>query len=216
MTIEHYYHVYADGEGDWLNAIEEHCDALSVISKPFNVYGTIIGTDANIKLARATLTDRLSKMADSIFFQEAASGWEQPTLEQMHSMSHQHDNPILYCHTKGSANPSPFSISWRQSMTKHLIYRWDECLEKLNEVDAVGCHWLTKVEYPEFIEIPIFGGNFWWATAKYVRQLPPLDYDSRHDAEAWLGRGNPSTYDLLRGWPALEVFERGRSLVSCE
>jgi hypothetical protein len=51
----------------------------------------------------------------------------------------------------------------------------------------------------------MFGGNFWWANANYLRTLPPLRYKDRFDAETWIGLGNPLVHDLLPGWPSIPL-----------
>ena len=87
-------------------------------------------------------------------------------------------------------------------MTRHVITGWRDCLDLLGQVDAVGCHWLP----PQDGLWPFFGGNFWWATAAYLRQLPELDWTTRWRAEDWIGIGQPKVHDLLPGWPSMKMW----------
>ena len=47
--------------------------------------------------------------------------------------------------------------------------------------------------------VPVFGGNFWWAKRELIKRLPPLQYESRYDAEGWIGRGEPDIVNLIPG-----------------
>lgn len=47
--------------------------------------------------------------------------------------------------------------------------------------DIIGCNYYTLPKRH-------FGGNFWWSTAKYLKDLPPLilGVNLKYDAENWL------------------------------
>lgn len=130
------------------------------------------------------------------------------------------DHFVLYFHCKGGSYvPNHgFTTAWRNCMMKHLIANWKQCVNDLNSgYDAVGCHWLTKQQYPTLINIPIFGGNFWWAKASFLDTLPPIreasavtlhgiqSHSSRYEAEAWFGNGKqiPKIKDYHHTWPDL-------------
>jgi len=110
---------------------------------------------------------------------------------------------VLYAHVKGSYTVTAGNDDWRQAMTLRLVGGWQFCLEHLEGVDALGCHWLTPDEYARRdVATPFFAGNFWWARCSYIAGLPePVPADSRYDHERWIGLGNPQVYDLLPGWP---------------
>lgn len=83
-------------------------------------------------------------------------------------------------------------------------------------VDAVGCHYLCKEEFPEYFELykehhpnayPFFAGNFWWAKAHHVRKLKDPLTDDKYSAEGWLGSYNISVIDMFKGMPSLNAFQ---------
>jgi len=85
---------------------------------------------------------------------------------------------VGYIHTKGITAVTRFLdtgnyeqyrnyFSWRQLLNWGVIEKWRDCHEMLNEhgFDVVGAL-LKKSPSPHF------SGNFWWATASHIRQLP--------------------------------------------
>ncbi len=122
---------------------------------------------------------------------------------------------VLYFHAKGATHPptDTNSHAWRYCMMYHLITQWARCVTDLeNDFESVGCHWLPKI-------LPgqnIWGGNFWWATANYLRTVPSImncpriktgqskldDLDTRYEAEVWMGnrRKLPIVRDYHRDW----------------
>ena len=196
--IRHYYHCYADAPY-WTDPVTEHLAALAAITEPVELTVGLVGSQDNRDLVIEHVAPRLPACVAELRYATFNTGWEQPTLELLHAAAAKHEDPILYCHTKGSVQPA---AEWRKRMTANVVGRWEECLLLLGKgAQAVGSHWLTPAEWPERVDSPYFGGNFWWARADYVRTLPPLRYDKRHEAEAWIGRGDPRVVDLAPGWP---------------
>jgi hypothetical protein len=115
---------------------------------------------------------------------------------------------VLYLHSKGATNPSEMSTRWRNCMMRNLVSNWRSCIESLDHVDSVGCHWQGPPLTPPTQHI--WAGNFWWATSDYLRTLPSLmtaqriglsgvdSVDSRYEAEVWIGNGPklPTIRDL--------------------
>lgn len=195
--IRHYYHVFADGH--WQEPVREHVAAILASGLHAEMTIGVVGSPDNRKAARQAFgvlpVERIV---------EADSGWEQLTLDALHADDR--DGPVLYAHSKGSSDPSPINIAWRRSMTRRVVSGWRDCLARLDEADAVGCHWLTKREWPTMdITTPFFGGNFWWARSDYLRTLPAPSHVSRWKAEEWLGVNEPRVFDLLPGWPSLDL-----------
>lgn len=200
--IKHFYHLYADGE--WRDATQEHIAALSAIDdNMINLYVLAIGTPRRCDEALAYVCDNLPTSVSHCETRSKADGWEQETLAWLRNDAdtyNEYDHPYLYCHTKGAYNTAALNSNWRLSMTRHTVGRWRECLQWLKLVDTIGCHWLTPGQY-EQVDTPFYGGNFWWATANYIRRLPPITREDRWEAERWIGRGAPTTHDLYPGWP---------------
>lgn len=194
--IHHYYHLYADG--DWQVPLKEHIEAIEKITDPIQVRVGIVGSPENMDAAASALPREGWDLCAI-----ANQGWEQVTLNALFRELPEIDGPVLYAHTKGAANPSKVNDAWRRCMTHHNIIGWSRAVRYLDYNDLVGCHWLTPQQYPEAVQIPFFGGNFWWATPEYLRTLPEPSMETRHHAEAWVGTGDPHIAELVQGWPGL-------------
>lgn len=205
MRIQHFYHVYADG--NWQQAFEEHREALSHIRLPMDVTVGIVGSIEN----RARV---LGKMPSNWWPVHTVQGHEQHTLRLIHQNAHLLTGPVLYAHSKGSANPTEWSDAWRRCMTHHLITEADVALDRLaGGADTVGVHWLTPEEHPDHVQIPYYGGNFWWAMPKHLVRLPEPSNETRYHAEAWLGTVRPENpVDLQPGWPGAACLHHGAPL----
>lgn len=211
--VRHYYHVYASGA--WSEPVREHFEALGRAEFEGGITVGLVGYQEDRDMARAMIGSHIRTwgMKEPDVWLEAQEGWEQLTLQQMHVDIHATpgEYAVLYAHTKGARDNSPWNALWRRSMTSHLVSGWEQSagfLER-NGTDAVGCHWLTPEEHhdpPDYVvESPFFGGNFWVARASYLRRLPPLESQYRHQAEEWVGLCNPVVRDLLPGWPTVKL-----------
>jgi hypothetical protein len=117
------------------------------------------------------------------------------------------DTKFLYIHSKGvsakhAANDNIYW--WRSWMEYHLIYRFKECIEALDEVNIVGVGYTTKMIGPHF------SGNFWWSKGDYFKTLPKRDDGSvtgslnigtnYTDPENFIFKGkNPTHRDMDEG-----------------
>lgn len=52
---------------------------------------------------------------------------------------------------------------WRQLLNLGAINRWQECVDKLKDHDAVGVEYQTAP--------PHFRGGYWWSKSEHIRQL---------------------------------------------
>lgn len=199
MEIHHLYHVYADGL--WQAPLREHLDALhtsGLYEQLDRFYVGIVGNDENVAAVKAALDG-----VECSVVAESATGWEQESLRLLPALLGDTDAAVLYCHTKGAAYPSEINVKWRYSMTFFTVVEWWRALLALEDHDAYGCHVVKHDFWPE----DFFGGNFWWATADYLRSLPPVAEDDRWDAERWIGRGEaPRFFDANPGWPDPSLF----------
>jgi hypothetical protein len=110
--------------------------------------------------------------------------------------------------TKVEAKESMNAESWRLMMEYFVIDRWKECVEYLNDYDAVGSNlkilgpttWSDGRQSWEKAGIQHFVGNFWWANASYVNTLSDefLESDFRLDREFWIGTGNGNMKSLYQ------------------
>ena len=118
------------------------------------------------------------------------------------------DYKILYFHTKGVTKESLNGESWRLYMEYFVIDKWKECIEYLNNYDAVGSNlkilgpttWSDGTQSWEKEGTQHFVGNFWWANASYVNTLNDefLKSDFRLDREFWIGTGNGKMKSLYQ------------------
>lgn len=117
---------------------------------------------------------------------------EWPTLHALwsYAISNQ-DSRILYLHSKCTMHPEdPFCSSWRWCMMDCVVNRWELCLSALKSgFDLVGPHWYRSDVVPHAY-CEFFGGNLWWAQAKWISGLsePPRKSKTRREAEAFLTR----------------------------
>lgn len=98
---------------------------------------------------------------------------------------------------------------WRLMLEYFNIDRWRKCVDLLESYDCVGAesHFGIPDRRPgqsaDSVYRSHYSGNWWWATAKYIRTLNP-SYISRNDTQAireraewWIGTGTDvKHYDL--------------------
>lgn len=196
----HFYHVWADGH--WKVPVHDHLKALRESRFDGSVHIGISGSPLNRDDVKRYVSKFWSPDAD--FCAEADVGYEQVTITALQEYVHREGTEpyVLYAHSKGAFEESVARDAWREAMTDPLVRHWRLTLSCLQDRDAVGLYWLTPEEFSDRnITSPFFGGNFWWATAAYLRTLPPVGTSSRFDAETWIGLGNPKVLDLQPGWP---------------
>jgi hypothetical protein len=213
VRIRSYYHVYAAGA--WSGPVTEHAEALAQAGWGAPVTVGLAGPQRDRDLARERITARFAGAGIPVpdRWAEADDGWEQVTLRQIHADVHKtaSEYAVLYAHTKGAGSDTPLNAYWRRSMTWHVVSQWRKCVKLLEDgdYDTAGCHWLTPETHHRpprfFVHTPMYGGNFWWAKASYLRQLPPPGTGYRHQSEEWVGLGSPKAADLLPGWPSVRL-----------
>jgi len=133
---------------------------------------------------------------------------EIPTMDSMRQWCK--INPgynVFYHHIKGvSHGPTDPYKKWRQCMERVCVHQWRQCVMALEDgFDSCGAHWLTP-EHNGLVTIPMWGGNFWWATSDFVATLPEFHEDThenRFEAESWIGMGprRPKVKDFAPHWP---------------
>lgn len=201
MNLSHFYHIYADGK--YQEPVREHFSALlqSGLAQQLPcVRIGVVGSPTN-RTAAIALCCQSGIPIEVVG--EADKGWEQVTMAPTIEWAAFHDGLILYAHTKGSFDVQPLTQTWRRSMTHHCVTHWETAVAAFDDptVNLVGTHWLGDLE--------IIGGNFWWVRSTYLRDIPPLKYDTRYDAETlWKGHPRaPGVVDRFPGYPWQGLFD---------
>lgn len=210
MRIRHYYHCYAGGA--WSEPVRDHFVALARSGlDDLDITVGLVGPEHDRRMCRERIGLLCSKwgLPQPVRWLAADRAWEQLTLQQVHEDVHEipGDYGVLYTHAKGSYTNTDGNHAWRRSMTRALIYGWEECVALLKQgYDCVGCHWMTQ--HGDWF----FGGNFWWASAAHLRALPAPENETRWTPEVWVSLGacplragtllEPKVYDMLPGPPS--------------
>jgi hypothetical protein len=207
----HWYHVWVGdryhGSG-WMLPAKEHFAKLAEARFDGEVRVGVVG---GMSERASAIREIKSWCPEAQITVQAEEGYEQVTLEKMHAFAKitDPDHPILYMHTKGALNATPYNRAWMRAVDEELVGNWAQCAEALATHDMVGMHWLTPERFPDLISEgkPMFGGTFFWATADYLAKLPPVGGTperppvNRYAAESWAGQAKPNVLDLRPCWP---------------
>lgn len=132
----------------------------------------------------------------SVVGPEERNLYEGVTLQKLWQHAQQVDpaTPFLYFHGKGASNMTRCRNRWRRLLEYFCITRWRTAVAALETYDTYGALW-----YPKHTRH--YSGNFWWARAGYLAQLPDPTISSRMRSglrfqyEAWIGLKNPSHFN---------------------
>ena len=212
MKLAIWYHCKISGEGvpseDFaVNIVAQQMYALrqsglSAAASEFHI--GVNGTDSD-----ALTVCSLAPGAPILHVHGPSARTEIPTQNILRAWLPGHEDWfVLYHHSKGITHPGHAAFDrWRERMELVCVWNWQNCVRELSSgFDAAGAHWLTPEQFPGMVSSPFFGGTFWWATAKYLLQLPPLPpptWENRYHAEGWIGtrRPYPRIMNYLPGWP---------------
>lgn len=119
---------------------------------------------------------------------------------------------VCFWHAKGVTHPwDQLNTLWRLCMEKCVIKNWQRCVCDINSgYDSVGAHWLTPEQYYGIVHQPFWGGQFFWAKASFLSELPELPNNPkcRDDwflSERWIGTGRrPRVRDYAPHWPGIQ------------
>ena len=101
-----------------------------------------------------------------VYYSENLKLYEYPSTLKVKELAYQHpDSKILYLHSKGVTRPS-FVDEWSMYMEYFLLDHYDRCLWKLDRFAVASADIATRSQDPFFM------GNFWWAAARHVNELP--------------------------------------------
>jgi len=189
-----YYHIAAMGH--WREVVMEQLSDLRGAPLQRICVG-VLGTEEASWWADQAL--RISGLPYELRWHGAnLTRYEIPTLEWMQTdVASGQASPVAYLHTKGVSQPSDRTkLYWRQLMMRQLLQDMSEGMQG---------HELRCACWSHDAAFPHACGNFWLASADYIRRLPlvaehqqvwmhhPNRWDGpRLAAETWPGCGNPS------------------------
>lgn len=188
MQIGIFYHVY-QYQG-WTELVEDQLKILH--SSGLYDASTFIHIGVNGNKPFPFLENKYK-----IVYNESTELEEAATLEALREFCADNNKwAVLYFHTKGITQKTPETTDWRELMEYFCIERWEDCLDKLQEHETVGCLYMDDC-YLGFY--PHYSGNFWWARSEYTKTLNHdyLTTGIRNNREFWIGTGTGSMYSFL-------------------
>jgi len=199
MKIAIFYHVSQIGLGAFMYQSQMHRLYTSKLFK--NATHIHFGVNGNQELYN---TPKNSVIKYNNNWKE-----ETETLESLRDFCKNNDDyKVLYLHMKGVTKQNINGESWRLMMEYFVIDRWKECVEYLDQYDAVGSNikvlgpttWSDGTQTWEKAGTKHFVGNFWWSNSSYINTLDDkfLSSDFRLDREFWIGTGNGNMKSLYQ------------------
>jgi len=136
--------------------------------------------------------------AKVIYYTENTMEFENVTIRLLSVFAKLHpDYKILYMHTKGISYGSDHVFyngvkAWNQFMMYCLVDQYEKCLPILKVYDTVGVNY-RPLEHGNGQH---YSGNFWWATAEYIKHLPIHYLKDKYHPEFWLLQNNPLFFNV--------------------
>lgn len=179
------YHVAGMGP-HWRGIVTEQLSQLRAAGLT-HVLGTHVGEGLAWLQAEAR---RLSVDLTVCHSSPDLTEYERPGILLVERLAAGGDTPVLYLHAKGVSRPLAETHwhDWRRLMMWELVGGWRKCLAALESggYDAAGVNWWFSERDRAKTH---FSGNFWMASAAWLRRLPPFAdyYRDRFSCERWVG-----------------------------
>lgn len=194
-----FYHFFSKPGSDWTWALDQQLQILKLsgLSDTATINMCITGEIDLAYIARrypfVNVIDVRSVDEPNIF--------EGQTLRFIHQSELPDGAYVLYIHNKGATSNSTYVAAWRDCLNYEMITKWKRCIAALAAYDVIGISDTHVLRSNKVIT----SGNFWWATAKYLKTLPdpidstqyldkhhPSDYDYRYCFERWITANGPN------------------------
>jgi len=188
-----FYHFFARPGSDWTWALDQQLQLLKQSGLP-NVAEINMCVTGKIDLEYVARRYPFVNVID-VRSIDHPNIFEGQTLRAIHQADLPDDAYVLYFHNKGATSNSTYVAAWRDCLNYEMVTKWRLCISALDGYDVVGVS-DTHVQRSNYV---ITSGNFWWATAKYLKTLPdpidstqyldkhhPGDYDYRYCFERWI------------------------------
>jgi hypothetical protein len=102
-------------------------------------------------------------------------------------------NYILYIHSKGVTKSDNKCIKdWVNYLTYFNIYKFNDCLNKLNDYDCVGVNLKVGDDNPLH-----YSGNFWWSKGSHIKKLNKITDNMYNSSEFWVTSLSDKKYASL-------------------
>lgn len=152
------------------------------------IFVCCVGTNNELCID-TTINDKIKIMRLSTLLED----YEVPTQKMLYDFCKANpDYNVLYIHTKGVGKEMNMYIEdWIHYMLYFLIEQHDTALTQLKDHATVGVDLLQEPTLH-------YSGNFWWARASYIKELPdPTEFrnltlypnplcSARHNQEFWI------------------------------
>lgn len=208
MAFNIYFHIAT--AKNWKQSFDRvygHIKDSGILDDCSEIVFSVNGDDIAFKdYVGDAIKGRVIYLADSTYTRE----FEFPTINILKQDSETSDIKSLYVMSKSATTPfTQQQMDHIDVMSWFNIHKYKECLEHLDEYDAVG------VDYHDF-PYKHFSGNFFWTKSSHARKLPFLYWsperetaplgEERHAAEAWVCKID-GKYKSLHD-TGIPVFER--------
>lgn len=161
-NLKVFYHLAC--MGNWLQVFTEQMIQLKENGfKCINL--SVLGDKKELHIVQL-ICEELNLQSSILFNSADLNYFETPTLLAIEKHVRQNEGHVLYLHSKGVSNPlDDTKVKWRRLMMKELIQNWEKCMLQLPRFDSIGVNWR------DMPPISHYCGNFWYASAKYLRKL---------------------------------------------
>jgi len=165
--VKVFYHLAC--MGNWLQVFTEQMIQLKDNGfQQINL--TVLGNKKELHIVQS-ICEELNLESYIIFNSADFNYFESPTLLAIEKYVRQNEGFVLYVHSKGVSNPKDETkVKWRRLMMKELVENWEKCVLELPHFDSIGVNWR------DMPPISHYCGNFWYASAKYLRRLSDFKY----------------------------------------
>jgi SAM-dependent methyltransferase len=169
-NVKVFYHLAC--MGNWQQVFQEQMQQLQ--QNGFKkIQLSLLGSQEDLVISRSLL-DSLKIEIETLVYDPDLQCFERPALGAIEGFVRQHNGHILYLHSKGVSNPADETkVKWRRLMMRELVENWKNCILLLHQYDVIGVNWRDMPPTSHFC------GNFWFASASYLRKL--ADFTTYYD-----------------------------------
>jgi hypothetical protein len=182
-----FYHIYCNGYT--LEVLKDQINKIifsGLYDKCNKIFCFLVGEDEYIKICIDYINNQGKKFSIEAVDPNNKS-FERFTLLKIKKYINDNDK-FLYIHTKGiTKNNNVYVTDWRNIMEYFLIYKFNKCLDELDNHDTVGINYIPGYHY---------SGNFWWTKGSYYKKLSDTIPNYYTAPEDYICTANPKLKSL--------------------